>query len=282
MAFEDPPAGGGGYDYVQSGQPADPLEGESWYDKDANEAYVYDGASWLELSVGDHGELSGVQPGQHFNAGNGLGFSNGALDVLAGDGLGFSNGNLDVQAGNALGFASGTLVVQEGNIDHANLSNIAANAHHTRYADSEAQSATYPSIPMPKGPNTQWKSTPVDDGTGYTYTASGSSEEGVWLSTSQSYSIDYSGHAMMRLTVSAANTADSDNYDIGLRLVDQSDNVFWSEYSDADWSTTEYFDVRSWTHSATYDVEYKIKYDHDNCTQQEMRLHFPKTLEGTQ
>jgi hypothetical protein len=66
MAFEDPPAdAGGGYDYVQPDQPAEAAEGESWYDSDANEAFVYDGANWLELTVLDHGELSGVSASDH-------------------------------------------------------------------------------------------------------------------------------------------------------------------------------------------------------------------------
>jgi len=65
MAFEDPPLDASGYDYVQDAQPSEAVEGETWYDTGVDEAYVYDGANWLELTVLDHGELSGVAAGDH-------------------------------------------------------------------------------------------------------------------------------------------------------------------------------------------------------------------------
>lgn len=58
-------AGGGAYTYAGDSQPADPVEGETWYDTGANEAYVFDGASWVKQTVVDHRELSGISAGQH-------------------------------------------------------------------------------------------------------------------------------------------------------------------------------------------------------------------------
>jgi hypothetical protein len=57
--------GGGSYDYVQPGAPADAVEGETWYDTDDDEAYVYDGASWHQQTVTAHGELGNVTSDQH-------------------------------------------------------------------------------------------------------------------------------------------------------------------------------------------------------------------------
>lgn len=54
-----------GYDYVQTSQPSTPSEGETWYDVDADAAYVYDGASWTDMTVTDHGQLSGVTSSAH-------------------------------------------------------------------------------------------------------------------------------------------------------------------------------------------------------------------------
>ncbi|WP_232703154.1 hypothetical protein [Halobacterium wangiae] len=54
-----------GYDYVQTDQPANPEEGQTWYDVDGDAAFVYDGAAWLEMTVTDHGQLSGVTAGAH-------------------------------------------------------------------------------------------------------------------------------------------------------------------------------------------------------------------------
>ncbi len=74
-----------GFDYVDDVEPSNPTEGEEWYDPSANAAYVYDGAAWLEETVSDHGKLSGVSPGQHFDAGNALAFGGGALSVEEGN-----------------------------------------------------------------------------------------------------------------------------------------------------------------------------------------------------
>jgi len=43
--------GGGGYKYVQDAQPADPSEGEEWYDTGANAVFVFDGSVWKEIGI---------------------------------------------------------------------------------------------------------------------------------------------------------------------------------------------------------------------------------------
>lgn len=59
--------GGGGdaYTYVQDSQPGGAEEGETWYDTGSNAAYVYDGASWIEQTVVDRSQLSGVGGADH-------------------------------------------------------------------------------------------------------------------------------------------------------------------------------------------------------------------------
>lgn len=56
---------GGGYNYVQDSEPSSPSEGEEWYDTGENEAYVYDGTSWLRLTLVDHGALAGLGDDDH-------------------------------------------------------------------------------------------------------------------------------------------------------------------------------------------------------------------------
>ena len=56
---------GGGYNYVQDAEPGDPSEGEEWYDNGADAAFVYDGSAWIEQTVVEHGQLSGVGSGDH-------------------------------------------------------------------------------------------------------------------------------------------------------------------------------------------------------------------------
>jgi len=57
--------GGGGFDYVQDPSPQEPKEGEEWYDTGSNAAYVYDGAEWIEQTIVDHGQLSGIGASDH-------------------------------------------------------------------------------------------------------------------------------------------------------------------------------------------------------------------------
>jgi len=61
--------GGGGYDYVQDAEPADAETGETWFDTGANSGHVYDGATWLEQTVTNHSQLSGVGAGTHHTPG---------------------------------------------------------------------------------------------------------------------------------------------------------------------------------------------------------------------
>jgi hypothetical protein len=58
-------SGTSGFDYVQDTQPSLPGEGETWYDTSADEAYVYDGSTFLEMSVTGHSELGGVVADNH-------------------------------------------------------------------------------------------------------------------------------------------------------------------------------------------------------------------------
>lgn len=76
--------GGSAFTYVQAGAPNGAEEGESWYDTDADQAYVYDGAAWIETTVTDHGQLSGVTSSDHHtrpSAGSGLAENAGSFDV---------------------------------------------------------------------------------------------------------------------------------------------------------------------------------------------------------
>ena len=57
--------GGGGYDYVEASYPSDAKEGESLYHLTENAAYVYTGTEWVEQTVTDHSQLSGVSAGDH-------------------------------------------------------------------------------------------------------------------------------------------------------------------------------------------------------------------------
>lgn len=56
---------GGGFDYVQDAEPANAEEGEEWYDTGADKAYVFDGAAWVEQTVVDHSQLSGIGTTDH-------------------------------------------------------------------------------------------------------------------------------------------------------------------------------------------------------------------------
>ena len=57
--------GGGGYDYVEAFYPSDAEEGESLYHLTENAAFVYSGSEWIEQTVTDHSQLSGVNEGDH-------------------------------------------------------------------------------------------------------------------------------------------------------------------------------------------------------------------------
>jgi hypothetical protein len=57
--------GGGGYDYVETYFPGDAEEGEDLYHLTENAAFVYTGSQWIEQTVTDHSQLSGVNEGDH-------------------------------------------------------------------------------------------------------------------------------------------------------------------------------------------------------------------------
>ncbi len=60
-------ASGGTWDYVQTTEPADAEEGEDWYHPTDNEGFVYDGATWQKITVGEHAELGGISTWQHLD-----------------------------------------------------------------------------------------------------------------------------------------------------------------------------------------------------------------------
>lgn len=81
---------GGGYNYVQDAEPADPDEGEEWYDSWNNAAFVYDGTVWIEQTVADHSQLTGVNQDDHHSRPTGTTTAgiNGGYTQNQGDGLG--------------------------------------------------------------------------------------------------------------------------------------------------------------------------------------------------
>lgn|GEM_PF-3039967 len=116
-----------GYDYVQTAQPADPKEGQTWYDLDADSARVFDGAAWVEMTVTDHGQLSGVVSDAHHAR-----YSDSEAKVVADTEIA---SHVDVSDAHHSKTASA-----------AELSDVSADivvdAHHARYTDSEAIQAT--------------------------------------------------------------------------------------------------------------------------------------------
>ncbi|GAA0276968.1 hypothetical protein [Halobacterium noricense] len=75
-----------GYDYVQTAQPAEPKEGQTWYDLDADSAMVYDGAAWKNMTVTDHGQLSGITADAHRTDSNIISVVDGVVDAETVDG----------------------------------------------------------------------------------------------------------------------------------------------------------------------------------------------------
>ena len=53
------------YTYVGKTEPLEPLEGETWYRTDTDSAFVFDGANWVETTIVDHGQLSGLGSNDH-------------------------------------------------------------------------------------------------------------------------------------------------------------------------------------------------------------------------
>lgn len=75
------------YDYVGPTKP-DAEEGESWYDTDDNRAVVFtdNSGSTTELTVTDHGQLTGAGPGDHRSDSNIIGLVDGVIDAETVDG----------------------------------------------------------------------------------------------------------------------------------------------------------------------------------------------------
>jgi len=120
--------GGGGYDYVQDSQPADPEIGESWFDTGAGSAFVWDGSAWVEQTVVDHGQLGGVSAADHHTR-----FGDDASDSVAdipnrdhGDLTGVSADDHHVRPDSLTDLSSA---------DHGDLSGVDSSDHHVRFGE---------------------------------------------------------------------------------------------------------------------------------------------------
>ncbi len=134
------------YTYVQTTIPGAAAEGESWFNPDTNDARVYDGQKWVDLTITDHGQLDGVDAADHHDPvsvdGNTLTRDNQALSVpdnavtaaeLAPDSVGASelaynvplatqDGRVTLAIGNALEVdADGRLAVSAESITDASI-----------------------------------------------------------------------------------------------------------------------------------------------------------------
>ncbi|GGM26836.1 hypothetical protein [Haloarcula argentinensis] len=61
---------GGGFDYIQSAEPADPENADLWFDTDGGtdgngEVKVYDGSQWDTTGYVSHDQLTNVSPSDH-------------------------------------------------------------------------------------------------------------------------------------------------------------------------------------------------------------------------
>jgi hypothetical protein len=132
--------GGGGFDYIQSAQPADPDEGALWWDTDggtdgSGEAKVWDGSSWDATGYVSHDQLTNVSPADHHDPVTVSAPITRSAQVLA---LAYTdpfvldtNDDLALSIGNALALDSNNdLAVQEGQISHDNLAGVSDADHH--------------------------------------------------------------------------------------------------------------------------------------------------------
>ncbi|MHC3379404.1 hypothetical protein [Haloarcula sp. H-GB5] len=151
---------GGGFNYIQAAEPADPENAELWFDTDGGtdgqgEVKVYDGTEWDTTGYVSHDQLTNVSPGDHFTPGSGLSFAGGTLELLLSQYLTIDgNGNLGVASGSLgqdrLAFDTATQSELNGHtgdtsnphsVDHGQLSGVGSADHHSRYSDGEAQTA---------------------------------------------------------------------------------------------------------------------------------------------
>jgi len=106
---------GGGFDYIQSAEPADPKNAELWFDTDGGtdrngEVKVYDGSQWDTTGYVSHDQLTNVSPGDHHDP------------VTVSSPLTRSGQSLTLSLANALFVDAGSLAVDESQIDLSNLS----------------------------------------------------------------------------------------------------------------------------------------------------------------
>ncbi|SFR59693.1 hypothetical protein [Halorubrum sodomense] len=125
--------GGGGYDYVEAAYPSDPDEGESLYHTDENRAFVYNGSAWVEQTVTDHSQLSGVGPDTHHPQDHGNEDHTATFETESGAQSRVDDHAVDADAHHAKTTSSSELTDVSPDSD--------ASAHHGRYTDSEAANA---------------------------------------------------------------------------------------------------------------------------------------------
>ncbi|WP_254279206.1 hypothetical protein [Haloarcula marina] len=115
---------GGGWDYVQATEPANPEKGDSWYDTDGGadgqgEAKVYDGSTWDVTGYISHDQLNNVAPADHHDP------------VTVSAPLTRSAQALALAIGNALTVdGNNDLAVDESAISHDNIGGVSAADHH--------------------------------------------------------------------------------------------------------------------------------------------------------
>ncbi|MFC7226314.1 hypothetical protein N0B31_02780 [Salinirubellus salinus] len=163
--------GGGGFDYVQPGEPNNPQLGDLWFDTDAGsdgsgEAKVFDSTGWVVTGYASHTDLMDIGADDHhspvtvsdpltengtqglgLSIGDGVTLSGGALVAALSTGLTIDGGgNVRVAPEgitNALiaADAVGSSQIQAGAVRHGTEADTPSDAHHSRYTDGEASNA---------------------------------------------------------------------------------------------------------------------------------------------
>lgn len=188
-----------GYDYVQTAQPAEPEEGQTWYDLDADSALVYDGANWVEMTVTDHAQLSGVTADAHHAKTT----SAAALSDVSADSVTDAHHTKTTSAA-ALSDVSADSV---------------ADAHHPRYTDNEAIQATDGVIDAETvdGKHASDLATPASTNNGYGFVyvgpdeSAGESGSGYWhdgTSGAQEWTGHYAATDRIQVTVTGIPNAE--------------------------------------------------------------------------
>lgn len=173
--------GGGGFDYVQPGEPNNPQLGDLWFDTDAGsdgsgEAKVYDSTGWVVTGYASHTDLMDIGADDHhspvtvsapltengtqglgLSIGDGVTLSGGALVAALSTGLtidgggnvrvapeGITNALIEADAVDTGELAAGSVgssQIQAGAVRHGTEADTPSDAHHTRYSDAEASAA---------------------------------------------------------------------------------------------------------------------------------------------